>query len=162
MRFGDPRVHALLHALLIHRLLPHGITNHDLRTLIGTKPEDITAGKITYDLRRLRAHGLIHRIPHTRCYQITDTGLLPAARIAMLAVAHGYHVSVLTHPVQRPSSPRGCFASARSTAPGWAARNRAAVSMHSTTLRGIPAGAEVGSVIARTTEPASTQADPAM
>ncbi|MGH3798935.1 MAG: hypothetical protein ACRDTD_02165 [Pseudonocardiaceae bacterium] len=79
LRFGDARVHALLRALLIHRLLPHGFTNRDLRTLIapllGTTPEDITAGKMTYDLRRLRAHGLINRIPHTRRYQITDTGL---------------------------------------------------------------------------------------
>jgi hypothetical protein len=50
-----------------------------LRTLIapllGTTAEDITAGKMTYDLQRLRAHGLITRIPHTRRYQITDTGL---------------------------------------------------------------------------------------
>ncbi len=30
---------------------------------------------MTYDLRRLRAHGLIHRVPHTRRYHITDTGL---------------------------------------------------------------------------------------
>ena len=30
---------------------------------------------MTYDLRRLRAHGLITRIPHTRRYQITDTGV---------------------------------------------------------------------------------------
>jgi hypothetical protein len=30
---------------------------------------------MTYDLRRLRAHGLIHRIPTPRRYQITDTGL---------------------------------------------------------------------------------------
>jgi hypothetical protein len=79
LRFGDTRVHALLRALLIHRLLLHGFTNRDLRTLIapllGTTTEDITAGKMTYDLRRLRAHGLIHRIPHTRRYQITNTGL---------------------------------------------------------------------------------------
>ncbi|MGH3897713.1 MAG: hypothetical protein ACRDTA_05545 [Pseudonocardiaceae bacterium] len=79
LRFGDSRVHALLQTLLIHRLLPHGFTNRDLRTLIapllGTTPEDITAGKMTYDLRRLRTHGLIHRIPRTRRYQITDTGL---------------------------------------------------------------------------------------
>jgi hypothetical protein len=79
LRFGDPRVHALLQALLIHRLLPHGFTNRELRTLIapllGATPEDITAGKMTYDLRRLRAHGLITRIPHTRRYHITDTGL---------------------------------------------------------------------------------------
>jgi hypothetical protein len=34
-RFGDPRVRALLQALLIHRLLPRGFTNRDLRTLIA-------------------------------------------------------------------------------------------------------------------------------
>jgi hypothetical protein len=79
LRFGDPRAHALLQALLIYRLLPRGFTNRELRTLIapllGTNPEDITAGKMTYDLRRLREHGLIARIPHTRRYQVTDTGL---------------------------------------------------------------------------------------
>jgi hypothetical protein len=79
LRFGDPRAHALLHALLIHRLLPHGFTNRELRALVapllGTTIEHITAGKMTYDLRRLRAHGLITRIPRTRRYQITDTGL---------------------------------------------------------------------------------------
>src|SRR5262249_6295288 len=77
LRFGDPRVHALLQALLIHRLLPHGFTNRDLRTLIapllGVTPEDITAGKMTYDLRRLREHGLLTRIPHTRPYRPTHT-----------------------------------------------------------------------------------------
>jgi hypothetical protein len=79
LRFGDTRVHALLQALLIHRLLPRGFTNRELRTLIapllGKKPEDITAGKMTYDLRRLREHGLIQRIPRSRRYQVTDTGL---------------------------------------------------------------------------------------
>ena len=30
---------------------------------------------MTYDLRRLRAHGLITRIPHTHRYHVTDTGL---------------------------------------------------------------------------------------
>jgi hypothetical protein len=79
LRFGDPRVHALLAALLIHRLLIHGFTNRELRTLIapllGTTTEDITAGKMTYDLRRLRAHGLIARISRTRRYRVTDTGL---------------------------------------------------------------------------------------
>ena len=79
LRFGDTRVHALLQALLIHRLLPRGFTNRELRTLIapllGKTPEDITAGKMTYDLRRLREHGLIQRIPRSRRYQVTDTGL---------------------------------------------------------------------------------------
>jgi DNA-binding HxlR family transcriptional regulator len=82
LRFGDARVHALLQALLIHRLLPNGFTNRDLRALIapllGTTIEDITAGKMTYDLRRLRTHGLIERIPKSRRYQLTDTGLADA------------------------------------------------------------------------------------
>jgi hypothetical protein len=82
LRFGDPRVHALLQALLIHRLLPHGFTNRELRALIapllGTTTEHITAGKMTYDLRRLRAHGLVTRIPRTRRYQVTATGLTQA------------------------------------------------------------------------------------
>jgi len=51
LRFGDTRVHALLQVLLIHRLLVHGFTNRDLRTLIapllGTTAEHITAGQMT-------------------------------------------------------------------------------------------------------------------
>ncbi|MDD4867708.1 MAG: hypothetical protein PHQ28_11515 [Mycobacterium sp.] len=45
------------------------------RPLLNKASEDITAGHMTYDLRRLRAHGLIERIPHTRRYTVTDTGL---------------------------------------------------------------------------------------
>ncbi|HET7388957.1 MAG TPA: hypothetical protein VFJ19_20100, partial [Nocardioidaceae bacterium] len=79
LRFGDTRVHALLQALLIHRLLPNGFTNSDLRALVapllGTSAEDITAGKMTYDLRRLRVHGLIVRIPKSRRYRLTENGL---------------------------------------------------------------------------------------
>ena len=33
---------------------------------------------MTYDLRRLRLHGLIQRIPHTHRYRVTDTGLQSA------------------------------------------------------------------------------------
>ena len=63
---------------MIFRLLPDGFTNRDLRAHLrpaaGLRPEHITAGQMTYDLRRLRAHGLIERIPHTHRYQVTDTG----------------------------------------------------------------------------------------
>lgn len=31
----------------------------------------MTSGQMTYDLRRLRLHGLIERIPHTFRYQVT-------------------------------------------------------------------------------------------
>lgn len=82
LRFGDSRVHALLQALLVHRLLLNGFTNGDLRALVapllGVDAGDISPGKMTYDLRRLRAHGLIARIPHSRRYQVTDSGLQQA------------------------------------------------------------------------------------
>lgn len=79
LRLGDRRAHALLHALLVFALLPHGFLNRDLRGLLagllGKHPHEISAGQLSYDLRRLRAHGLITRIPKTHRYRITDTGL---------------------------------------------------------------------------------------
>ena len=35
----------------------------------------MTAGQMTYDLRRLRLHGFIERLPHTNKYQVTSFGL---------------------------------------------------------------------------------------
>ncbi len=87
LRQGDHRAHALLQALLMFRLLPHGFRNRDLRGLLagllGTTIEDISAGQATYDLRRLRAHGLINRVPGSHRYRVTDTGL--------------HHAMILTH-----------------------------------------------------------------
>ena len=37
----------------------------------------MTAGQATYDLRRLRTHGLIERIPHSNRYLPTNDGLRP-------------------------------------------------------------------------------------
>jgi len=77
LRLGDARAHALLQALLVFRLLPNGFLNRNLRGLLAGllgKPE-ITAGQMTYDLRRLRTHGLITRIPASHRYRVTDTGL---------------------------------------------------------------------------------------
>ena len=34
----------------------------------------MTSGQLTYDLRRLRIHGLIERIPHSFRYQVTLVG----------------------------------------------------------------------------------------
>jgi hypothetical protein len=107
LRFGENRVHALLRALLVHRLLPHGFTNRELRTLtaplLGKRPEDITAGQMTYDLRRLRAHGLIERIPHTRRYHVTDTGLQHAL---LFTPAHDHLLRTGLALTSDPSPPR--------------------------------------------------------
>jgi hypothetical protein len=78
LRFGDPRVQALFSALVVFRLLPNGFANRDLREhlapLLGLKPASLTQGKMTYDLRRLRLHGLIERLPGTHRYQVSDFG----------------------------------------------------------------------------------------
>ena len=78
MRFTDPRVHALFTVLCMFRLLPHGFTNTDLREhlepLLGHHPGTFTSGQATYDLRRLRHHGLIERIPHSHRYRVTTDG----------------------------------------------------------------------------------------
>jgi len=79
LRLGQPRSHALLAALLTFRLQPHGFTNQDLRTLTaglrGLDPHAVSPGQMTYDLRRLRLHSPIERVPHTHHYRVTDTGL---------------------------------------------------------------------------------------
>ena len=82
LRLADPRAHALLAALCVFRLLPRGFANRDLRPILaqilGVPAETITPGKMTYDLRRLRQHGLIERIPRTFRYQVTGTGIAQA------------------------------------------------------------------------------------
>jgi hypothetical protein len=79
LRFGDDRVQALLSSLLVFRLQPDGFANKDPRCLVaplrGQPPDTVTAGQMTYDLRRLRVHALIERIPHSHRYRLTDTGL---------------------------------------------------------------------------------------
>ena len=88
MPLTSPRVQALLAALCAFRLLPAGFTNRDLRThlapLLGLNPEAMTSGQLTYDLRRLRIHGLIRRIPHTFRYQVTPAGLRQALFLTRL------------------------------------------------------------------------------
>jgi len=79
LALGDPRSQALLHALAVFPLtLPDGFRNSDLRVRVeqlrGLPPGALTAGQMTYDLRRLREHGLIERMPRTNRYQITELG----------------------------------------------------------------------------------------
>jgi hypothetical protein len=86
LRFGDRRVHALLHTLCLFALLPTGFRQRDVRAqvgqLLGGDRNDYTTGQMTYDLRRLRLHGRIERVPQSHCYRITPFG----AQAAMLFV----------------------------------------------------------------------------
>ena len=79
LRYADQRVQALFSALLGFMLLVRGFTNRQLRErvagLLGQESELWTAGRMTYDLRRLRSHGLIERIKNTNRYRLTDRGI---------------------------------------------------------------------------------------
>ena len=46
-----------------------------LAQLLGLDPTNYPVGRMTYDLRRLRLHGLIQRIPKSHRYDVTPVGL---------------------------------------------------------------------------------------
>jgi hypothetical protein len=79
LRYADPRVQAVLSALLGFSLLVRGFTNRQLRErvagLLGQSPESLTAGRMSYDLRRLRLHGLITRVKKSNRYHLTQRGI---------------------------------------------------------------------------------------
>jgi hypothetical protein len=75
LRFGDTRAMALAGALccVVHAV--SGFTNQSLRGLVaGLLGVDYTNHQMTYDLRRLRLHGLITRLPRTNTYVLTPEG----------------------------------------------------------------------------------------
>lgn len=76
LRFGDPRAMALTGALSHNVHAVTAITNNSLRGLVaGLLGHDYTVNQMSYDLRRLRLHGLIERIPHTNTYTLTTDGI---------------------------------------------------------------------------------------
>jgi hypothetical protein len=74
LRFGDPRVMALLGALCVG-LNALGFTNRSLRArvshLLGVA---YTINQMSYDLARLRSNGLIRRRPGSNTYDLTPDG----------------------------------------------------------------------------------------
>jgi hypothetical protein len=82
LRLADPRVHALLQTLVLFRQLAAGFRCADLRrhfaALSGRDPESLSQGALTYQLRRLRLHGLIERLPNSFRYRVTEFGFRAA------------------------------------------------------------------------------------
>jgi hypothetical protein len=78
LRFADPMVQSIWNALLVFDLLPTGFSNRQLRSnlavLLGQSEDQFTQGRMSYQLRRLRLHGLIERIPKTHRYRLTSFG----------------------------------------------------------------------------------------
>jgi hypothetical protein len=76
LRFGDSRVMALAGALCLTVHAVAGFNSRSLRTLVaGLLGTTYTSAQMTYDLRRLRLHGLIARFPRSRTYMLTPDGV---------------------------------------------------------------------------------------
>jgi len=79
LRYGQPRVQALMAVILGFALQVCGFTKRELRErlapLLGLSLDELTPGRLTYDLRRLRLHGLIERIPKSHRYRLTHQGI---------------------------------------------------------------------------------------
>jgi hypothetical protein len=90
LRFGQPRVDALLQALCVFTLRPDGITNGQLRPLVaqllGVPDDRYSARQMGYDLRRLARKGLLHRPPRTLRYELTPYGRRVALFLTKLRV----------------------------------------------------------------------------
>jgi hypothetical protein len=71
---------ALLEAAARGEFLVNGFRNRDLQHLLFDRPATEPAekrrrsGQITRKLRMLRAHGLVHKVPHTHRYMLSDKG----------------------------------------------------------------------------------------
>jgi hypothetical protein len=76
LRFGDIRAVALAGALCHILTALTGFTNKSLRGLVAAHlAQDYSVRQMSYDLRRLRLHGLITRLPRSNTYLLTDEGI---------------------------------------------------------------------------------------
>jgi DNA-binding HxlR family transcriptional regulator len=82
LRFADPRIQFLWQAVILFRLQVNGFRAADLRqhlaALSGRNPSDISQGALTYQLRRLRLHGIIEKVANSFRYRITASGFRAA------------------------------------------------------------------------------------
>ena len=120
LRFGDPRVQALLSALSAFSHLLEGVTNRSLRTLVAALLPGYTAAQMTYDLRRLRLNGLLIRVPGSNRYELTPHG----RRLAVFLAKTYARIVLPSLPELDPSLPDN-IAARTPLARGWRAFERA-------------------------------------
>lgn len=104
IRFGDPRATALAGALCLMLYAVTGVTNRSLRAhvaaLLGTS---YSANQMSYDLARLRLHGLIRRLDGQHRYVLTDQG----RRFAVFYTKLHNRVVTPLFAADQPNSPPG-------------------------------------------------------
>ena len=78
LRFGEPRVMAVFSAVTQLAACANGFSNRMLRervaSLLPSDSSGYSSARMTYDLRRLRLHELIARVPGTHRYLLTPKG----------------------------------------------------------------------------------------
>lgn len=81
LRIGDAGDLALLKAISRGEFAANGLRNRDLRTILYPTAKKLTddevrrlSGRVSRQLRMLRAHGIIRKVPKTHRYQVTDRG----------------------------------------------------------------------------------------
>lgn len=89
LRIGEQQDLALLQAVSNGKFAVSGFRNRDLRALLHPKATEHAevrrlSARITRQLRLLRAHGLIQKVPKSHSYRLTEKGaILSAALFAM-------------------------------------------------------------------------------
>jgi hypothetical protein len=116
LKFGQPRVMALLAGLCHFSLTPEGITNSRLRPLVaqllGATTEQYTARQMGYDLRRLARKGLVRRVGGRLCYALTTYGRRVAlflTKVYSRILRPGLQALDLQLPSQAPPPIRSAF-----------------------------------------------------
>jgi hypothetical protein len=82
LRFGEARAQTLLAALALFRFQVNGFRSREMREVLaqlGMGAGKLSPGRMTYDLRRLRLHGMIARKKGTHRYEVTEYGWIAAA-----------------------------------------------------------------------------------
>jgi hypothetical protein len=80
LKLDHPRQLALMHALVrfaniaaANTFTTQELYPHTLKAL-GSTPDDYSLASLRYDLSKLRAKGLVHKLPRSRRYQLTPQG----------------------------------------------------------------------------------------
>jgi hypothetical protein len=106
LRFGDPRVMALLAAVCSFAHVAGGITNAGLcRLMGGLWGQDYTPRKATYDLTRLRRKGFVARVGGTQTYRLTPQGRRIASFFTKLAARVVVPALTALEAAPRPRAP---------------------------------------------------------
>lgn len=75
LRFGDPRVMAVLSVICAFTHALGGLTNAGLTRMVSAQlASGYTSRQATYDLRRLRRKGLIEKVRGRNLYRVTERG----------------------------------------------------------------------------------------